>query len=391
MKPPTAMTDEEKRVVKALLSDGMRNQDIHALINYERSLTINFGRIAGVKKNEKITPASPEEVAFFKRKKHSFDPITGLNLYGDERLIRAREAMILAVTIFNSGSYRFKAEVFSVLANIAWTYLFHEYYERKGIPPRNTDGTTFALSNMLARQDCPVSKGIKNNLLSIKKIRDDVEHKLLGRSDVKWLPLFQACCLNFDKILVSWFGARLSLQSDLSVALQFGKLDLEQVAQVSAYDIPPSIASLDALLKKDMTEEELDDLEYKFRVVYTFDSASKGKAHIQFLSPDSAEGKSVQNVLQKFKIADELYRYKPGDIAKLVRSASGKSFSMNDHTKAWQKHKIRPASGASSPEKTNRDYCIYHPAHKDYTYNDRWVELLIASISTSTAPAKKSE
>jgi hypothetical protein len=36
VKKPTALSDEEKRVVKALLADGMRNQDIHALINYER-------------------------------------------------------------------------------------------------------------------------------------------------------------------------------------------------------------------------------------------------------------------------------------------------------------------------------------------------------------------
>jgi hypothetical protein len=47
----------------------------------------------------------------------------------------------------------------------------------------------------------------------------------------------------------------------------------------NAYDIPPNITALDALLKKDMKEDELDDLEYQFRVVYTFDSASKGKAH----------------------------------------------------------------------------------------------------------------
>lgn len=380
MKKLTALTDEEKRVVKALLAEGMRNQDIHVLINHERSATINFGRIAGVKKNDKIAPASAEEVSFFRRKKYSFDPVTGLNLYGDERLIRAREAMILAVTIFNSGSFRFKSEVFSVLANIAWTYLLHEHYQRKGIPPLNADGTTFALSNMLSRQDCPLSKGIKNNLLSMKTIRDDVEHKMLGRSDVKWLPLFQACCLNFDKTLVEWFGPRVTLQSDLSVALQFGKLDLEQAAQISAYDIPPNITALDALLRKDMKEEELDDLEYQFRVVYTFDNASKGKAHIQFLNPDSEEGKKVQNVLQKFKIADELYRYKPGDIVKIVRKASGKQFSMSDHTRAWQKHKVRPPSAAKSPEKTNRDYCIYHPAHRDYTYNEKWIELLVTEL-----------
>lgn len=380
MKKPTALTDEEKRVVKALLAEGMRNQDIHALINYERSATVNFGRIAGVKKNDKITPASPEEVSFFKRKKYSFDPVTGLNLYGNERLIRAREAMILAVMIFNSGGYHFKSEVFSVLANIAWTYLLHEHYDRKSIPPLNSDGTTFALSYMLSRPDCSLSKGIKNNLLSLKAIRDDVEHKMLGRSDVKWLPLFQACCLNFDKTLVEWFGPRVSLQSDLSVALQFGKLELEQAAQISAYDIPPNITALDARLRKAMTEEDLDDLEYQFRVVYTFDNASKGKAHIQFLSPDSEEGKTIQNVLQKFKIADELYRYKPGDIAKLVRKASGKRFSISDHTRAWQKHKVRPPSDATLPEKTNRDYCIYHPAHGDYTYNDKWIELLVTEL-----------
>jgi len=380
MKKPTALTEEEKRVVKALLAEGARNQDIHALINYERTATVNFGRITGVRKNESISPASPEEVAFYRRKKHSFDPVTGLNLYGDERLIRAREAMILAVMIFNTGSYRFKTELFAVLANIAWTYLLHEFYERKGVRPLNADGTTFALSHMLSRSDCALSKGIKNNLLSLKATRDEVEHKILGRSDVRWLPLFQACCLNFDKTLVSWFGSRVSLQNDLSVALQFGKLELEQAAQISAYDIPPNVTALDASLKKDMKEEDLDDIEYQFRVVYTFDSASKGKAHVHFLSPNSEEGKSVHNVLQKFKIADELYRYKPGDVIKIVRRMSRKTFSMSDHTRSWQKHKVRPASGATSPEKTNRDYCIYRPAHRDYTYNEKWIDLLVAEL-----------
>jgi hypothetical protein len=385
MAKSTTLTEEEKRVIKALIADGMRNQDIHNLINYEREATINFGRITGVKNNANISPASAEEVAFFKRRKRSFDPVTGLNLYGDERLIRAREAMVLAVSIFNSGAYKFKTEIFAVLANIAWTYLLHEYLSRQNVQPKNSDGTTFALSYMLTRADCPLSKGMKKNLSSLKTIRDDVEHKMLGRSDAKWLPLFQACCLNFDKMLVAWFGERLTLQQDLAVALQFGKLDLEQLAQVTAYDVPPNITALDALLKKDMKEQELDDLEYQFRVVYTFDSASKGKAHIQFLSPESAEGKSVQNVLQKFKIADELYRYKPGDVVKILRKTTSKAFSMNDHTLAWQKYKIRPAKDAKAPEKTNREYCIYHPAHKDYTYNDKWIELLVGELNGTSA------
>jgi len=386
MKKPSALTDEEKRVVKTLLAGGMRNQDIHALINYERLVTVNFGRIAGIKKNEKIAPASIEEVEFYQKKKRRFDPVTGLNLYSDERLIRAREAMILAVTIFNSGNYCFKTEVFAVLANIAWTYLMHERYHRSGIPPVNANGSTFALSYMLSRPDCPLSKGIRNNLISMKTIRDEVEHKMLGRSDLRWLSLFQACCLNFDRTIVEWFGSRVSLQSEISVALQFGRLALEQAAQISAYDIPENILAIDALLKKDMTETELDDLEYQFRIVYTFDSASKGKAHIQFLSPDSEEGKLVQNVLQKYKIADELYPHKPQKVAKIVSDFSGKPFGVSDHTLAWQKSKVRPPPGAKHPENTNKAYCLYHPAHRDYTYNDAWVELLVGEVGGPKAP-----
>ncbi|WP_417020957.1 DUF3644 domain-containing protein [Candidatus Phyllobacterium onerii] len=110
--------------------------------------------------------------------------------------------MILAVTIFNSSTYKFKTGMFAILTNIAWTYLLHEFHHRKDGSILNNDGTTFALSHMLSRTDCPLSKGMRNNLNTIKAIRDEVEHKLLGRSDPRWLSVFQACCLNFDKTIV---------------------------------------------------------------------------------------------------------------------------------------------------------------------------------------------
>jgi hypothetical protein len=47
-------------------------------LSVEEKATINLGRITGVKNNVSIVPASPEEVAFFKRKQRNFDPVTGL-------------------------------------------------------------------------------------------------------------------------------------------------------------------------------------------------------------------------------------------------------------------------------------------------------------------------
>jgi hypothetical protein len=62
-------------------------------------------------------------------------------------------------------------------------------------------------------------------------------------------------------------------------------------------------------------------LEYQFRVDYTLDSASKSRAHIQFVHPDSDEGKEISNILVKYKAADDLYPYKPGPVVRLCLNA----------------------------------------------------------------------
>jgi hypothetical protein len=371
-----ALRADEKRVVKALVNKGWRNQDIQALVNLGRDATVNSARITEVKKSPNQRAATDEEVDFFQIRKRSYDPQTGLNLFEHERLIRAREAMILAVQIFNSVSLRFKTEVFTVLANIAWTYLLHEWFKTNGVEIVGQDGRSLLLSQMIERHDCPLSSGIKANLRAIKELRDDVEHKVLGKADLKWLPLFQAACLNFDKMLCAWFGDRVSLANDLAFALQFGRMNLEQVSELNKFEIPPHIDALDARLVEGMTEEERNDLEFQFRVIYTLDAASKSRAHFEFVRPDSAEGKEVRNVLVQHKLADELFPHKPGAVCSLVSRATGQNFTLHNHTQAWTKLKVRPATGAAQPSNTNREFCIYHGAHRDYTYSAKWVEAL---------------
>lgn len=375
-----ALTAEEKPIVKALLGKGWRNQDIQALINTGREATINSGRITETKNDYLITAASDDEVEFFKIKKNSYDQKTGLNLYDHERLIRAREAMILAVQVFNSPAMRFKTEVFTMLANVAWTYLLHEHYERRGVKVVGRDGRSLLLSQILERHDCPISKGMKDNLRSLKILRDDVEHKLLGRGDSKWLGLFQACCLNFDKAMCDLFGTALTLSHDLSFALQFAKLNFDQVTTLNRYEIPGAIDAIDARLREGMTEAQIADLEFQFRVVYTLDAVTRTRAHFQFVQPHSAEGKDIRNVLVQHKLADHLYPHRPGDVVKKLAERTGKKFTQHNHTQAWRKFEARPRNGAAQPENTNRDYCIYHATHGDYTFSDQWLQLLEAEV-----------
>ena len=173
------------------------------MVNIGRSATINGARITEVRQDANQPAATKNEVECYKTGKRTTDLITGLNSYDHERLIRAREAMMLAVQVFNSPNVTFKIEAFSVLAVIAWTYLLHEYYFRKRIPiSRTSKGSekefSLSLTEMINREDCPITKGMKKNLGSIYEIRTKVEHKLfggkraygLGRSFSSLLPQF---------------------------------------------------------------------------------------------------------------------------------------------------------------------------------------------------------
>ena len=152
------LTTEEEGIVKSSPLSTVAKSRHSGAVNIGRIATINSARITEVKQNAAITPASDDAVEFYKLDKQSFDPRTGLSVFHDERLIRAREAMIVAVQIFNSPALKFKTEVFAVLAHIAWTYLLHEYYDRRKVKIIGDDGRSFLLSQILRREDCPLSR-----------------------------------------------------------------------------------------------------------------------------------------------------------------------------------------------------------------------------------------
>ncbi|MFY0611027.1 MAG: DUF3644 domain-containing protein [Hyphomicrobiaceae bacterium] len=383
-----SLDEEEKRVVKALLSEGMRNQDIQDLVNRGRRATINGARITEVKQDDDQEVAREDEVELFKIKRKLYDPVTGLNDIDHERLIRSREAMMMAVQIFNSPHLKFRTEQFAVLAIIAWTYLLHEYHENElNESILRADGLTVSLQDLLDRRTSPLSKNMKKNLAAMKDIRDEVEHRLFGKSDNNWLGLFQACCVNYENTVCDLFGKDLSLQSHLNFALQFARVSLAQVSETQELAVPANIQTLDARLNGTIDDVDLEALEYKFRVVYTMDGSSKSGANLKFISPDSDEGKEVHNVLVKNRVADDVYPFKPKAVVAEVQKAVP-HFTTHTHQLAWKRHKVRPKNNVKKPDQTQKKYCIYHSAHRDYTYAQAWIDLLIETYSNDEEMVK---
>lgn len=298
---------EEKRLVKGLLQRGYIPQDIVHIVNQGRKKTTNLGRISEIDKDGGITAAKDEEVKRYLKIQSSYDPKTLLNPYKDCRLVRAREAMMAAVELFNNPNMCFRIEMFCVLSNIAWTYLFQEKLEqiRSGSSKRH-DGKSKSLDEMLRTADCPITnKAVCENIKKIIDIRDKVEHTLFAGGDEKFGSLFQSNCLNFDHYLTEWFGKDLTLSNNLSLALQFVGLQKEQVVDMDLSTWPPEIK---AVYESIDSNEFANNNAFRIKVYYGTEATSKTKSDITQLIDYNEAPETPKTVIKKVEV-DKLTNY----------------------------------------------------------------------------------
>jgi Domain of unknown function (DUF3644) len=243
------------------------------------------------------------------------DARTGLHIIDDELLLKSREAMIFAVQAFNNPTAYFKAEMFIVASMVAWTYLIHAFFNRSQLDHIYRDKTTndpiltpqgqpryWDLTQCLKVAVCPLSPGEKRNLHYLLGLRHEIEHRSTRRVDHAVSAKLQACCLNFNAAIKRLFGERCGLDRDLSVALQFARVDAAQLETTSAFrKLPAAIAAFNASFDDGLSNDELNDPAYAYRVALvpiTINNPRKADGAFEVIPRDSKEAEAMSLVLR---------------------------------------------------------------------------------------------
>ena len=377
----------EVALVKAMLvKDPSRNdQDILAYFT-RPDRSINHARIAEIRKGTKHarTKAATEvELERFIESWPQIDPETGLHLLSDELLIKAREAMLVAVQSYNNPKTHFRSEVFIVTAIIAWTYLLHAYYRARNVDYRHKvekkEGTMEArktrkgadkyweLSACLKAPQCPVEdEGTIRNLVFLIDIRDEIEHRMTQRIDGALSAKLQACCLNFNRTLKALFGDRYGLDSDLSFALQFSSIDIGQKKALidNGSKLPNHIEAVRASLENGLTEEQYNDPNYAYRVLFvpkTVNKRAQADEVVEFVRAGSDEAVELNKIYLR---EVDRPRYRPMIVVQKMQAEGFAKFSIHHHTKQWQALEAKN-SGKGYGVETESD---------GWRWNNRWIE-----------------
>ncbi|MBB6225293.1 DUF3644 domain-containing protein [Rhizobium leguminosarum] len=342
----------EIALVKGMLARGGYSDQMILAYFTRPTRSVNHRVISEIRteaKHKAVKAASDDDLGDFLATWPDVEQETGLSIRGDELLIKAREAMIAAVHVFNGAGLTFRAELFIVTSVIAWTYLLHAFYRGMGVDYRhkNNDGTIkttaqgedcyWELGMCLRQANCPIPSGAIKNLEFLLMIRHEIEHRMTNRIDDAVSAKLQACCINFNDAIKKLFGAQYALERRLPIALQFVTFSSDQRSILKkASSLPPHITTALDEFHQGLTDEQLADPDFAYRVVFVPKLANRKSSAdlaIEFVKPGSEEANEINRVLLK---EVEKKRYLAKQIVMMMQEEGYPKFTLGSHAALWR-------------------------------------------------------
>lgn len=283
----------------------------------------------------------------------------------DELLSKSRESALCAIRVFNDPHVTFKSETFIVLMNIAWTYLMHAHFRKKGLEYRyfskvgarrkfdRTKSGAFKyweLERCLNEKSSPIDKDTANNLRFLIGLRHEIEHQMTRSLDNYLSGRYQACAMNYNEYVKKLFGKRHGLDSYLTYSIQFLELSNEQLTGPSPQaEIPDRLKAYVAQYDAGLNHEEYNSPRFSYRLLFKKKLVNKpGQADsvVEFIDPNSELARTID---KEFWVKKEVERikYLPSRVAHEVQKAGFRRFRVQpEHVAMWKEQDAKnPGKG----------------------------------------------
>ena len=319
---------------------------------------------------------------------------------------------ITAVETYNRPNTSFRIENYIILMVIAWTKLFHAYfqatigsryfYKEKNGRYKIIDGERKAwelkecIKNYQHHGDNPLSDAIVANLHFFIGIRNKIEHRHWSSSELDIL-LFGECqslLYNYENLVILLFGEVYSINTCLAYSLQFSQLRTQNQITSQKTLLSKDMLDIKKYIDKyrtDLPQSIFDSQEYSIKLLQIpkVSNTNRSDLSIEFVNwselddTDKENYKKVTSIIkdkivkQKVSNANLL---KPSHVILEIQRKTGIKISQNLHSMLWKAFSVRPPKDSDDKFNTNDTYCIYDEPHNDYLYTEEWVCFLVNLI-----------
>lgn len=319
----------------------------------------------------------------------------------------------LAVRLYNDPSQPRSFEAFAVHMHMAWLYLSQAEMARDGVDNRypdkkhprrfvKVDGEykRWDLALSVAHRWPDAADPVRANLDFFISLRNKIEHRYARQQETFALALggyAQAHLLNYEEEVTSQFGPRYSLATRLRFPIFIGTFTPEGETALRRLraTLPKSLRRFVSDYHAGLSEATGQDSRFEFRVRVVMELAKKDPdaTAIQYTRYDDMTPEQRDAVEQMGRRGQVLVReqqrgvvnlgyLKPSEATRRVAAQVPFIFNSYDFTKAWQRLKVRPKTGAEHPERTLEQFCVWDGTHEDYVYTPAYVRHLVEKCAT---------
>lgn len=324
-------------------------------------------------------------------------------------LAAAREEALLAADMYNQPAKPRRLEAYFVHMHLAWLYMFQALYQkdrrgyhyrksnRPNAPFQRVDGEpkTWDLAKFVSEQWLPESPIRKNLELTIG-MRNKIEHRYEEATTIGTAGYAQALLLNFENLLVTWFGNAETLADALRFPIFVGTFTPEGARRIAAaqQNLPKKMRRFLADFEANLEPAVLNHEQYEFRVHLIQKTSPKTAADVSltFVRSDQLSPEERERLEQLAQSGTVIVRDRdrpvpvanqggmlPKAAAAAIQDRIPYKFAASSHMpRAWRALNARPPKGDPHPERTDETLCHYDSAHHDYVYTDEFVDRVVA-------------
>lgn len=293
---------------------------------------------------------------------------------------KSQEAFVMAIEIYNKPTIKYRVEGFSFFICNAWELMLKAYliskYGEDSIYYKDNPNRTITLENCLQKIFTNAKTPLRRNLLKIIELRNTSTHFITEEYEMVYIPLFQACILNFVEKMQ-----------------EFHRVDMTEIVPQNFLTLAVSMKALDeSIIRAKYPEEianKLIDTNNKLEPMIAENNQSFAikVEHLHFITKDKSkatsfvhidkEAESGVKIIKELKDPNNTHKFTMKNAIKEINrrlQSEGINFEINQY--------IFNLFNKVYGIKENEKYCYVHRqyAQPSYTYSMQTIDLIVGEI-----------
>lgn len=293
---------------------------------------------------------------------------------------KSKEAFVMAIEIYNKPTIKYRVEGFSFFICNAWELMLKAHMINKfgenSIYYKDNPKRTITLENCIQKIFTNEKSPLHRNLLKIIELRNTSTHFITEEYEMIYIPLFQACVLNFVEKVQEFHQVDMTEvvpQNFLTLAVSMKSLDENIIRVKYPEEIAERILDTNSSLAP-MINENNQSFAIKIEH-YHYLTKDKNKA-TSFVHVDKTAEAGVK-IIKELKDPSNTHKYTMKTALKEINRQLQKE-GIDLKINSYHFDLFNKVFGL----KENERYCYIHKiyAQPSYSYSMQAIELIVGEI-----------